>query len=105
MYNIYIKECKEFSIFLALSKEYCPFKYFFITDPCVINISNSQSRVFVHSRTTADLATNKESVLNSISSSSVYDNSIGQKNSAGSTSMLDNVNQENSTNTTGTMMK
>ena len=104
MYNIYIKECREFFI-LALSIEYCSFEYFFITEPCVIDISNAQSRISVHSGSTVDVATNKESVLNSISYSSVYDKSIGQKGTAGTASMLDNVNQENSTNTTGTMMK
>ena len=97
-----MKECKKL---FALSIEYCPFEYFFITDPCVINISNSPSRVSVHSRSTVDMAANKESVLNSISCSSVYDNNIGQKGSAGSTSMLDNVKRENSTNATGKVMK
>ena len=100
-----MKDCKEFFSVLALSIEYCPFEYFFITDPCVIDISNSQSRVSLHARSTADVATNKGSVLNSIGCLSVYDNSIGQKISAGSTSMLHNVNQENSTYTTGKMMK
>ena len=95
----------KFFYILALSIEYCPFEYFFITDPCVININNSQSRASVHSRSTADVATNKESVLNSISCSSAYDNSIGQKRGAGSISMLDNVNKENSTITTGKIMK
>ena len=105
MYEIYIKECKELFSILALSIEYCPFEYFFITDPCVTNMSNSQSRVSLHSRSTADVATNKELFLKSISCSTAYDNSIGQKRSAGSTSMLDNVNKENCTNTTGKMMK
>ena len=98
-----MKECKFF--ILALIKEYFPFEYFFITEPCVIDISNAQSRISVHPGSTADVATNKESVLNSISCSSAYDNSIGQKRGAGSTSMLDNVNKENSTNTTGKIMK
>ena len=104
MYNIYMKECKFFFI-LALIIEYFPFEYFFITEPCVIDISNAQSRISVHPGSTADVATNKESVLNSLSCSSVYDNSIGQKRRAGIASMLDNVNQENTPNTTGKMTK